>query len=349
MVTDIRNRSHRPKGLPARVAGTYEPTGGASDDSDLDATPIPAGNNAMRRRAYERNAETRRGWEYAERLLAATLPGDGYDYRNEPVLTPEGELDLVRRAIIDDTDPDRPRWGPVMRAFAPFFPNRVECEEMARTWTDDALLALRRSCAIDPTKAYTPALAAHKLLHEPVRVERILAREPFNLSAHRMRVGIRYGRRIDEYRAAHGGRLPDGRERDRLWDEAMSGFIREKTETGASYGRGMYYSDGRSADPRTNAYRTGRIRRYKPTGKPFNARKDYEGMLRRGREALSAVTDVTLADAMNLTDTEREQVGLEAVYRQALDRGLDTRVLRDRLGIDPATAAAWEEEYRRDA
>lgn len=348
MVIDIRNRSHRPKGLPARVAGTYEPAGATAGDDDL-AAPVPAGNSSARRRLYERNAATRRGWEYAETLLAATRPGDGSDYRGQPVMTPEEELDLTRLAIVDDTDPDHPRWGPVMRAFAPFFPNRVECEEMARTWADDALLALRRSCATDPTKAYARALAAHKLLHEPVRVERVLAREPFNLSAHRMRVGIRYGRKIDEYRAEHGGRLPDSRERDRLWDEAMTAFIREKTESGASYGRGMYYSDGRSADPRTDAYRTGRIRHYRPTGEPFNARKDYEGMLRRGREALAADTDVTLADAMNRADIEREEVGLEAVYRQALEQGLDTSVLRDRLGIDPETAAAWEEKYRRDA
>lgn len=401
MVIDIRNRSHRPKGLPARVAGTYEPADAKAGDADLadaagtsdgttfvdssqlvgrwydgrrvrvpdtgrhpdtlpDGTPwnlgdivdpsaVRSGNNAIRDQLYLQNRATRKGWEYAEELLSATRAGDGYDYRGEPVMNGEEELALARRAVIDDTDPDHPRWGPVMRAFAPFFPNRVECEEMARTWTQDALLAMRRSCAIDPTKAYTRAFAAHKILHEPIRVERILAREPFNLSAHRMRVGIRYGRKIDEYRAEHGGRLPDSRERDRLWDEAMTAFIREKTESGASYGRGMYYSDGHSADPRTDAYRTGRIRHYKPTGEPFNARKDYEGMLRRGREILAANDDFSIADASGRVDAKREGIAMEDVYRQALEKGLDTSILRKTLGIDPILARQWEEKYRRDA
>lgn len=401
MVTDINNRSHRPKGLPSRVAGTYEPSGGAGDDSDLadsgtgsdgivvidtrglddhwhggrrihapdtgrhpdrlpDGSPwnlgdvvdpdaVRPGNNTLRDQLYLQNRATRRGWEYTEDLLAASRPGDSYDYREQPVMTPAEELELTRRAIIDDTDPDKPRWGPVMRAFAPFFPNRIDCEDMARKWTNDTLLAMRRSCAIDPTKAYTRALAAHKLLHEPVRVERILAREPFNLSAHRMRVGIRYGRKIDEFKAANHGRLPDSRERDRLWDEAMSAFIQEKTESGASYGRGMYYSDGHSADPRTNAYQTGRIRQYKPTGEPFNARKDYEGMLRRGREVLAANDDFSIVDATGRTSSEREGIALEDVYRQALEQGLDTSILRKTLGIDPNLAEQWEAKYRRDA
>ena len=48
MVIDIRNRSHRPKGLPARVAGTYEPAGATAGDDDLAQTARRA-TDAVRR------------------------------------------------------------------------------------------------------------------------------------------------------------------------------------------------------------------------------------------------------------------------------------------------------------
>ena len=84
------------------------------------------------------------------------------------------------------------------------------------------------------------------------------------------------------------------------------------------------------------------------TGEPFNARKDYEGMLRRGREVLAANDDFSIADASGRVDAKREGIAMEDVYRQALEKGLDTSILRKTLGIDPILPGP-EEKYRRDA
>lgn len=326
MVMDRNNRSHRAKGLPQGVAGTYDATASAGGDDvrPPDAAPAP---------------DTGRLW--LDDVLGATVPrtnpdGTVVDYRDEPVLQPAEEIRMV----------DRAAHGRLLRGLKPWFPNEAEAGELAYQIATDRLMALRRSCAADPSKCYSPRLAQYAL-GQPVRMEAILSKPPYNLSAHRMRVGRRYLDRLREYRAAHGGHLPSESERNRIWDENMADFVNDKIARHVSYGGGMTYSDGQNANPNVS-------RRMRYDGNPLNGRADFERMLKAGRRELAAGrADFGLAiqsrDASDAFATgavpRTEDADLHETWLLARREGLDTGLLAERLGLDAGTVAGWESEY----
>lgn len=159
MVMDRNNRSHRAKGLPQGVAGTYDATASAGGDDvrPPDAAPAP-------------DADAGRLW--LDDVLRATVPrtnpdGTVADYRDEPVLQPAEEIRMV----------DRMAHGRILRGLKPWFPNEADASELAYRIASDRLMALRRSCAADPSKCYSPRLAQYAL-GRPVRMEAILSNPP---------------------------------------------------------------------------------------------------------------------------------------------------------------------------
>lgn len=332
MVMDRNNRSHRAKGLPQGVAGTYDATASAGGDDvrPPDAAPAP-----------DADADAGRLW--LDDVLRATAPrtnpdGTVADYRDEPVLQPAEEIRMV----------DRMAHGRILRGLKPWFPNEADASELAYRIASDRLMALRRSCAADPSKCYSPRLAQYAL-GRPVRMEAILSKPPYNLSAHRMRVGRRYLDRLREYRRAHDGHLPPESERDAIWDENMADFVNDKIARHVSYGGGMTYSDGRNANPDVKK----RMRR-DGDGNPLNGRADFETMLKAGRMELAAGrADFELAiqssgatDAFSTGAAPRtEDADLHETWLLARRNGLDTGLLAERLGLDSGTVAGWESAY----
>ena len=160
-----------------------------------------------------------------------------------------------------------------------------------------------------------------------------------------MRVGKRYMDRIGAYAREHGGRLPDKRQRDRIWDENMGDFIHEKIAKGVQYGRGMYYSDGSNARPEYH----GRPPRLDADGNPFNAREDFERMLAAGRAELGR-TPAEFDDVVNGMDAHAAfapgGADAHAAWAEARRRGLDVRLVEAALDVDASDAAAWEAEYQ---
>ncbi|MBT1161784.1 hypothetical protein [Bifidobacterium sp. SO1] len=312
-----------------------------------------------------------------EFFLRASKPGrdengNEYDYRNEPVCTPEEEMRIRAHAVCWEED-GRRHYGPVYRGLRSWFPSEAKCLEVAEMLVHERLLSLRRSCMDNATKSYSPKLVQYAA-GQPVRVERILAKEPWRISAHRMRVGARYRDRCREWSRDHQGRLPSRTVRDRLWDDTMSDFILEKTRAGKSYGYGLLYSDGRSARPEHE----GRPPRLDGNGNPVNGREDFERMLSRGMSILTGDgigfddlirdnddghrRDVESSAHLRATgpsveqlasvDPSVRQVPDDALYRAWLlgrSRGYDMRVFEERYGINADSVARWERTWREDA
>lgn len=372
MVLDVNGRSHKPKGLPQREAGTYETTTGGGDDDitptgvennpvptapsprqrkrdrireirmlmdgeqgqpggewdmDVETTPLRPGANARRRHYYEWMDLTAKGWIWDENRLKASDDEDGHADRE--VLDPMGELELRDKAV--GCSDSHPADGPVMRAFRPWFPNDVDCRMVAEAWVDTTLISLRRSCASDPRKCYSRTMVADRLFNKPIRVERILAREPWRFSAHRMRVGRPYLERIQQWKADHRGALPNAKERDRLWDENMAGYYESKRRPDGStvtLGRGLSYSDGRSIDPNRS-----KIRRDRRTGEPLNGRKDFEIMLAQGRGILPRSGEPDFDTLMNrYASGENVEQQLERLFDTDAEGTLDRDRVRTGMG-----------------
>lgn len=353
MVMDRNGRGHRAKGLPQGYAGTYEPT---ADAAGNDVMPPDASGLDPKRYGHKRDVRLM-NWRlehdptslWLQDRLKAVRPGvdrDGnpYDYRDEPVLDPADEARMIDDAVYREDADGRPHYGRIMRALASWYPNEAERFDMARRIAENRCDALRRNVIGDPTRCYSARLVGYALTR-PVRMEAILARPPYNLSAHRMRVGKRYMDRIGAYAREHGGRLPDKRQRDRIWDENMGDFIHEKIARGVQYGRGMYYSDGSNARPEYH----GRPPRLDADGKPFNAREDFERMLAAGRAELDR-TPGEFDDVVNRMDAHDAFASggadAHAAWAEARRRGLDVRLIEDALGVDASDAAAWEAEYQ---
>lgn len=359
MVMDRNGRGHRAKGLPQGYAGTYEPT---ADAAGNDVMPPDASGLDPKRYGHKRDVRLM-NWRiehdptslWLQDRLKAVRPGvdrDGnpYDYRDEPVLDPADEARMIDDAVYREDADGRPHYGRIMRALASWYPNEAERFDMARKIAEDRCDALRRNVIGDPTRCYSARLVGYALTR-PVRMEAILARPPYNLSAHRMRVGKRYMDRIGAYAREHGGRLPDKRQRDRIWDENMGDFIHEKIARGVQYGRGMYYSDGSNARPEYH----GRPPRLDADGKTFNAREDFERMLAAGRAELgrrpAEFDDMTnRMGVVNRLDAHDASApggaDAHAAWAEARRRGLDVRLVEDALGVDASDAAAWEAEYQ---
>lgn len=352
---DENEHPREPKGSADGVGGRFTDKDTAGDDHDL----IPDGF------LDKGEGHTRRWSEYLtwvnehpdvlwmNDLLAASRPvcdEDGNvtaDWRGEPVVTPEREVEMLRRATWRVIDGEI-RYGPFMRALKRWFPSEPECMDVAERMAEDRLMALRRSCVADPSKSYSERLVGHALTR-PVRMETLLAKPPYSMNPHQMRVGMRYKARLDGFRAEHGDRLPDARERDRIWDETMIDFVDGKLAAGKGFGRGMTLSDGHTADPRLK--NQSKVRRDED-GRPYNGREHFERMWDRTRALLgqkrefddivehheTQATPVAMGAAVSKTDDEM----LHGAWRLARERGLDTGVLAERLGIDAETIAAWE-------
>lgn len=356
MVIDLHGRSHRPQGLPQKVAGTYDGKSFFVGDGDLDMDEVVnrRGNTDASRR-WRRFIDGHHDWLWMEDRLKATQPGrDGTDYRDEPVMTPEQEVDLFRRAVWWSDDKGGIHLGHVARALKRWFPNEAQCIDVAERWAEERLMALRRSCVADPAKCYSVRLAGYALTHGPMRVEQIMSKPPYNLSAHRMRVGARYMDRLRAWKAEHGGRLPNASQRDRIWDENMTDFVADKMERGVDFGRGMTYTNGHTADPRVKL----RKLRRDASGRPLNARRDFETMLAAGQAQLAnggasfdsavdfqAITRAEQVASGSLgTAASDEMEELRRAWALARERGLDTSVFADKLGVPDGVIARWEAE-----
>ena len=375
MVMDRNGRSHRPSGLPAQVAGTYDGRGrqGGVDLAPFDASEDIDISGVDRTRWRSRTLarrdawlEARRGCLWMDELLRATEVGaDGVDHTGESVMSPEKEIDMMQRAVYREVGEGRDvkaQYGPIMRALISWFPNEAQCRDLAQQIAENRLIALRRSCVTDPTKCYSEALAGYALTRMPVKVESLLAGEPYRMPAHHIRVGSRFRRRCEEWKAAHDNHKPPLEVRDRLWDETMDAFIADKEARGVSYGGGMYHSDGTDANPH---HTSGRIRRG-ADGRPYNMRDAFERRLRDVYDMLGVdygdlfddlerTTPATgmnaVADeALEAVDRERAAVkdllgpngeSLHAMWEMARERGYDLHVLATTMHIPDAVGDEW--------
>ena len=321
------------RGAAGGRGGEFDDKPAVGDDRDL----IPEEFQGDQGEGHTRRLERYHRWLQAhprvlwmdELLAARTGP-----YRDEPVITLDEELELKERAL-----------KRFMGKLGVWFKNEAECETVSMQLIDDRLMALRRSCVADPEQSYSLALCAHALTSRPVRVESLLAKEPWRISAHRMRVGRRYQNAVAAWKGEHDGASPDEATRDRLWDETMSAFIDEKTARGVSFGRGMYYSDGHTADPRAaDPHRL----RLDGSGRPFNARIDFERMVGEGLAVLGRPRkdwDVIVNMNPAMADRMRgDDETVHAAFMTALERGLDVERMADALNLDEGTVARWRAE-----
>lgn len=275
-----REQPRKPKGSPNGAGGRYDTMGGGPpaplpdlgtaqpvdrlglDEDTLDmllSLPDDASPRARRLALYAWMDEMHGDWLYDETRLMATMPGDDADYRGQPVCSPEEEIRIVSRALGSDES-----WvslGPVARRFKPVAASPQDAYRMGQAWIDGALLSERRSCALNPARAYTAAMVQAKM--GDVRLEAMM-HAGYGWQAHRGRDGGRYQKRLNAHLSQHGGRLTttDPKDpyyglsadevKDRLWDEAMDEWVAYQAtihEDGHLGGGGHYYSDGSNADP----------------------------------------------------------------------------------------------------
>lgn len=381
MVIDMQGNIHQPAGLPKNEAGAFagkafsvgdrdltdplnldyitkqdQPQGG---DGDYLHDDLGRGNTGASRDWRRRVLHDPRRPIWDSKLLAASEPMRDKqgniiaDYTDDPVMTPEEQVELVRRATYWTDDDGNVHHGPIYKALASWFPNEAACMDAAVKLADERMEALRLSCVNDPAQGFSRRFAGYSLLKQPVRMESILAKDPYRLSAHRMRVGKRFLDRLKTYQAEHGGRLPNARQRDRIWNENMADFVDDKMSRGVDFGRGMAYTNGRNADPRIKS----RTMRRTATGGVFNGRRDFETMLAEGMAMLqspnktvqelvelhgSKTMPVATGDTGTTVTNETEE--MHAAWRLARDRGYDMAVFAERSGLDPRLAAQWERE-----
>lgn len=293
------------------------------------------------------------------------------DYRNEPVCTPEEEVKIRNHAIMWEEN-GRKHYGPIMRGLRSWFPSESQCRETAEALVDERLIALRRSCLSDQSKSYSPRLVQYAV-NQPVRVERIFAKDPYRISAHRMRVGRRYRDQCRKWSEQHQGRLPNRQTRDRLWDETMSDYIQEKIAKGVSYGHGLYYSNGKNARPE----QADQPLRHDKNGNVFNGREDFERMLTNGMSALTGNNSLSFEDLIQPNDNGIRSIDsskymsanmptvvelasidqtsnrtadeeLHAAWLLGRSRGYDMTQFAKRYGLRKETTHRWEQEYMHD-
>lgn len=301
------------------------------------------------------------GWRYDRAALAASLPGGVEDYRDrDPVDVTEAEA-IERRAL---GTAERP--GRLVRHLREWLPSDVDATETARGIIHDRAESVRRGYALDPTRCLTPE--AFKAAVDQSSVERFFTSKEIRMSAHRMRVGHRYLDRVSAWQSAHGGDAPDGATRDGLWDAALADYVAEKKAKGSSFGNGLNYTDGRSAHegvrPRVYIDRN-------DMEEPFNGRKDFEGMYRRGRARIrqwaanyadysmtggdgdvtgdaldmASTTSVTGSALRGAGETERR------AYKLALTQGrspAELDAVAKALGLDGDTRGLLEAEWHAE-
>lgn len=383
MTMDANGNSHKAAGRPD--GGQFDRKAGQGSDDDLEVRPAamdkvvlqvsaaraiagreppdcsklgPVGANHTLAGWLDREAP---GWRYDRAALAASMPGVVDDYRDrDPVDTAEAES-IERRAL---GTPERA--GRLVRHLREWLPSDVDSMETARGIIHDRAESARRCYALDPTRCLTPE--AFRAAVDQSSVERFFTSKEIRMSAHRMRVGHRYMDRVSEWKAGHKGSTPDGETRDALWDAALADYVAEKKAKGSSFGNGLNYTDGRSAHegvrPRVYIDRN-------DMEEPFNGRKDFEGMYRRGQARIrqwaanyadysmtgedgdatgdaldmATTTSVTGSALRGVGETERR------AYKLALAQGRSATELdavAKALGLDGDTRGLLEAEWHAE-
>lgn len=321
----------KPAGSPGATGGQYDydPKNGTGDLPALSA-------RAKTRAERERRNREERGWIYDPDLLKATTG----EHVGEPVCTPGDETNIVERYV-----------GTLAKSVTKYF-GPEQAEEVVRTYLDHTLVELRTCVAEDPTRCYSVPLV-NKVVSTPIHVGKILAKPPWRLSEHRMRAGLRFKKRYLKWCADHHVDTAPSEIRDRLWDEELDAYVAEKRAKGVKFGRGLNYSDGRSAsgsDRITYLDESGdeprrTFKPINPDGTPrrvFNGRKDFEVMVSRGLDAREHSTD----EAERIADTGTVSQGrAEATFKLALSQGLDETQVARALGVSDETADRWRTEW----
>ena len=384
MAVDARGNSHKAAGRPD--GGQFDHKAGQGSDDDLEVQAAPMDKVALQVTAARAIAGKEPpdctglgpvkanhmladwldgeapGWRYSRAALAASMPGVMDDYRDRDPVTPERAESIERRALGTSQRPGR-----LARHLREWLPNDVDAMETARSIIHDRAESARRGYALDPTRCLTEE--AFKAAVDQSSVERFFTSKDIRMSAHRMRVGHRYMDRVAEWKSNHKGVTPDGDTRDRLWDETLADYVAEKERTGASFGNGLNYTDGRSAHEGV------RPRTYRGRGdleEPFNGRKDFEGMFERGQARirrwaanyadfsmtgedgettgdaldLASTTSVTGSALRGVGETERR------AYKLALSQGRSAAELdavAGAVGLDDKARGLLEAEWRAEA
>lgn len=321
----------KPAGSPGATGGQYDTVkGGGTGD-------LPA--LSHRKQVKEERARRFReepGWIYKEENLRATRG----EHAGEAVCSLTEEVSIAER------------YTPRLAASLEKYFGPEQARDIAETYMTNTLIELRTNVAEDPERCYSAALV-NAVACKPVHVGRILCKPPWNLSEHRMRAGLRFKKRYKQWCADHHVDVAPSRIRDRLWDEEMDAYVADKRARGVSFGRGLNYSDGRSASnpdsPITyideSVYPPKRTRvATNPDGskrRVFNGRKDFEVMVGRGLGHSEESTDTP----GNLADTGGGAGDAEAAFKLALDRGLDERRVMDALHISEGQADRWRTEW----
>lgn len=104
MSTDRKNRSHRPKGLPPRVAGTFEPGTGAGPDSGVRPPEPPDRVELMELERLARTMPAPRPGDIVWRFGTHTIPQQAIDMRYG-----HDDIRLQRLVILTHADKDTRR------------------------------------------------------------------------------------------------------------------------------------------------------------------------------------------------------------------------------------------------
>lgn len=104
MSTDRNNRSHRPKGLPPRVAGTFEPGTGAGPDPDVRPPEPPDRVELMELERLARTMPAPRPGDIVWRFGTHTIPQQAIDMRYG-----HDDIRLQRLVILTHADKDTRR------------------------------------------------------------------------------------------------------------------------------------------------------------------------------------------------------------------------------------------------
>ncbi|OZG49869.1 hypothetical protein [Bombiscardovia coagulans] len=344
----MSNTSRKPKHSPGGTGGQY-------DYKSHDISDLPVLNNPKSKRnrisLYNELDSHDKQWRWLASNLRATQPGLSADYRDQPVCTPEQEMALVEQALGSNDQP-----GPLVRELNKFLLNVSDAQREAERYLFERLAGLRQAIAIDPTRCYSPQLVA-SAVKAPVKIQRVLRLPPWNLTEHKMRVGLRYQQRVQQWQIDHHTRgLPPSHIRDQLWDENMMEFINDKIVRGVSFGGGMRLSDGRNANPHTK--RPDSVKRL-PDGRVYNGRKDFEVMFKRGQQVLRGerVNDLLSAGVEQKVEVQEDipsigvepsaeaKLDLQALFNEVFAKDLDRKKVAKSLHLNPKMVEQWHNEW----
>lgn len=142
-----------------------------------------------------------------------------------------------------------------------------EAEELISLTTRQAMWV----CSADPKRCFSAAYLTYALRHP--RVENWV-KHKCGINVSYLRVGRKYQRALDRWEADHGGRKPNGVEKDAIWDKTAIDLFALKRRTTKSYPRvEVALSTGRSSDPE-RAARNGNKRTYYITNEVVKKDKD---------------------------------------------------------------------------